>query len=100
MHKEERKQATIKLDIVGEKRSRERCSKTQTMKNYLLHQKAFRKGLLEIMKKNDDHNQRLDIIVCRQFQFSLLQRKEGSKIQCSTQGRDHDKWCHLKHFKQ
>jgi hypothetical protein len=36
MHKEERKLATIKLDVVGEKKGWERCLKKQIVKSYLL----------------------------------------------------------------
>jgi hypothetical protein len=42
MHQEEKKQATIKLDITREKRSWERWVKKQRVKNYLLYQKAFK----------------------------------------------------------
>jgi hypothetical protein len=51
-------------------------------------------------RKNDNRNQRPNEIVCKQFQSSSFQRKEGLKIQCNTQGRDHDKWCCLKCFRR
>ncbi len=36
MHQHEKKQITINLDIIKERRRRERCPKTQIVKSYLL----------------------------------------------------------------
>ncbi len=91
MHQKEKKQATIKLDIVVEKISHEKCQKKQTVKSYLLHQKFVKKvmwkGLLEIVKKNWFVDN-----------FNLLHSKErkGQKYNATDNERDHDKWCSFK----